>query len=79
MTGFCLKLRPRAFVSYFGYGDITALWYSKPDAFYRQKSLVRKEEAYQCVAIAPFLNLLPRTSVGDSICIAVSKAFGPTK
>jgi dipeptidyl aminopeptidase/acylaminoacyl peptidase len=36
-------------VSYYGYGDITTPWYSKPDAFYRRQPLVSKEEAYRCV------------------------------
>lgn len=49
MTGFCLEPRPRALVSYFGYGDITTPWYSQPDEFYRRKPLVPKEEAYRCV------------------------------
>jgi dipeptidyl aminopeptidase/acylaminoacyl peptidase len=37
--------RPRALVSFWGYGDIAGSWYSQPDAFYRQKPLVTKEEA----------------------------------
>jgi acetyl esterase/lipase len=49
MAGFCLEPRPRALVSYFGYGDITTPWYSEPDAFYRQQPLVPKEEAYASV------------------------------
>jgi acetyl esterase/lipase len=49
MTGFCLKPRPRALVSYYGYGDITTPWYSEPDKFYRRSPLVAKEEAYRCV------------------------------
>jgi acetyl esterase/lipase len=49
MTGFCLDPRPRALVSYFGYGDITTPWYSEPDAFYRKQPLAPKDEAYRCV------------------------------
>ena len=49
MTGFCLDPRPRALVSYFGYGDITTPWYSQPDEFYRRQPLVSKEEAYRSV------------------------------
>jgi acetyl esterase/lipase len=49
MTGFCLDPRPRALVSYFGYGDITTPWYSKPDEFYRRQPLVPKDEAYSAV------------------------------
>jgi acetyl esterase/lipase len=53
MSGFCLEPRPRALVSYFGYGDITTPWYSQPDAFYRRKPLVPKDEAYRCVGNRP--------------------------
>ncbi len=49
MTGFCLDPRPRALVSYFGYGDLIGPWYSEPDAFYRRQPLVSKEEAYAAV------------------------------
>lgn len=45
MTGFCLEPRPRALVSYYGYGDITTPWYSQPDEFYRSQPLVSKDEA----------------------------------
>ncbi len=49
MTGFCVEPRPRVLVSYYGYGDITTPWYTKPDEFYRRMPLVPKEEAYRCV------------------------------
>lgn len=49
MAGFCLDPRPRALVSYFGYGDITTPWYTKPDEFYRRQALVPKDEAYGAV------------------------------
>ena len=49
MTGFSLEPRPRALVSYYGYGDIITPWYSKPDEFYRKRPLVSKEEAYGAV------------------------------
>ncbi len=45
MTGFCVEPRPQALVSFWGYGDITSAWYSRPDPFYRQQPLVTKEEA----------------------------------
>ena len=45
MTGFCVQPRPRALVSFWGYGDITGPWYSRPDSFYRTQPLVTKEEA----------------------------------
>jgi acetyl esterase/lipase len=49
MSGFCQKPRPRALVSYYGYGDITGPWYTQPDEFYRRQPLVSKEESYQSV------------------------------
>ncbi len=49
MSGFCLDPRPRALVSYFGYGDITTPWFAKPSEFYRRRPLVSKEEAYRSV------------------------------
>jgi acetyl esterase/lipase len=53
MTGFCLNPRPRALVSYFGYGDIVGPWYSQPDEFYRRQPLVSKEDAVAVVGTAP--------------------------
>jgi acetyl esterase/lipase len=53
MTGFCLQPRPRAVVSYFGYGDIVGPWYSQPDEFYRRQPLVSKEDAFAAVGTAP--------------------------
>ena len=50
MTGFCLNPRPRALVSYWGYGDITTPWLSQPNEFYRRmQPLVSKQAAYQWV------------------------------
>jgi acetyl esterase/lipase len=45
MTGFRVHPRPRALVSFWGYGDIAGNWYSRPDPFYLQQPLVSKEEA----------------------------------
>lgn len=53
MTGFCVQPRPRALVSYFGYGDLTTPWYAEPDAFYRQQPLVTREEAEAAVGRTP--------------------------
>jgi acetyl esterase/lipase len=49
MAGFRLNPRPAALVSFYGYGDITAEWYSRPDPFYNRQPAVSKEEAYQAV------------------------------
>ena len=45
MTGVRVQPRPRALVSFWGYGDIAGSWYSEPDPFYRQRRLVTKEES----------------------------------
>jgi acetyl esterase/lipase len=45
MTGFVLQPRPRALVSFWGYGDIAGEWYGRPDPFYCKQPLVTKEEA----------------------------------
>jgi acetyl esterase/lipase len=52
MVGFSVKPRPRALVSFWGYGGITAPWARTPSAFYRQQPVVTKEEAYSSVGTA---------------------------
>jgi acetyl esterase/lipase len=37
--------RPRALVSFYGYGDLAAEWYAKPDPFYCRQPLVTAEAA----------------------------------
>ncbi len=49
MTGFCVKPRPVALVSFWGYGDIAGDWYIKPSEFYRKQPLVPKDEAWKGV------------------------------
>ena len=49
MAGFRLNPRPRAIVSFYGYGDIAGEWYSRPDPFYNREPALPKEEAYQAV------------------------------
>ncbi len=53
MTGICVEPKPKALLSYYGYGDIDADWYVKPSAHYRQQPLVTKEEAYSVVGGEP--------------------------
>lgn len=49
MAGFRVGPRPRALVSFYGYGDIAGEWYSRPDPFYNRQPAVSKEEAYRVV------------------------------
>lgn len=49
MTGFLVRPRPKALVSFYGYGDIAGAWYSKSDPFYSKQPAVPKEEAYRVI------------------------------
>jgi len=50
MSGFVLEPRPKALVSFYGYGDIIGDWYSKPDSYYLNTiPAITKEQAYQAV------------------------------
>ena len=49
MAGFCVRPRPAALVSFYGYGDIAGHWYSRPDPFYCQQPAVSREDAYRAV------------------------------
>src|SRR5262249_37994993 len=48
-AGYRFRPRPRALVSFYGYGDIAGDWYSKPDPFYSKQPAVSREEAYAAV------------------------------
>ena len=41
-----LQPRPRALVSFYGYGDIDGVWYSQPNPYYSQPAPVSPEVAY---------------------------------
>lgn len=49
MSGIHLRPRPKALVSFYGYGDIAGPWYSRPDPFYCKMPAVSKEQAYASV------------------------------
>lgn len=49
MTGFRVEPRPKALVSFWGYGDVAGAWYSRPDSFYRARALVSEAEARSVV------------------------------
>jgi len=59
MAGLRVEPRPRALVSFFGYGDITGAWYSQPDAFYRQAPLVTRAETLAAVGMTRISELPP--------------------
>lgn len=49
MAGFRLKPPPSALVSFYGYGDITGPWYSRPDSIYNTIPAVSKDRAYAVI------------------------------
>ena len=49
MAGFSVNPRPKALVSFYGYGDITGDWESRPDPHYLKLDRVTKEDAYKLV------------------------------
>jgi acetyl esterase/lipase len=53
MAGCCVHPRPRAIVSFYGYGDIVGDWYSKPDPFYCQQPAISRAEAYAAIGQTP--------------------------
>lgn len=53
MTGFCVNPRPKALVSFWGYGDIAGSWYSRPDPFYLKQGAVPRDEALAAVGHVP--------------------------
>ncbi len=81
MTGFCVQPRPRALISFWGYGDIAGPWYSEPSAFYRQQPLVTKEEAEKAAGSKLYLycrqqGLWPKVVTGIDPA-ADPRAFDP--
>lgn len=48
-AGYLCSPPPRALVSFYGYGDITGAWYSRPDPFYSIEPLVTREQAREAV------------------------------
>jgi acetyl esterase/lipase len=49
MAGFRLKPSPKALVSFYGYGDITGSWYSRPDSFYNQNPTISRDQALEFI------------------------------
>jgi acetyl esterase/lipase len=81
MAGFRVKPRPKALVSFWGYGDIAGSWYSQPDRFYLQQPLVSKEEADRMGGVRLYLycrqqGLWPKVLTGHDPH-AEPKAFDP--
>lgn len=43
------KNKPKAIVTFYGYGDILGDWYGKPSAFYCKQKMISREDAYESV------------------------------
>jgi acetyl esterase/lipase len=56
MAGFCVRPRPSALISFYGYGDIAGPWYSRPDPFYCRQPEVTQAEADAAVGGQPLSN-----------------------
>jgi acetyl esterase/lipase len=53
MAGVRFQPKPRAIVSFYGYGDIAGPWYSRPDPGYRRDPAVSRDEAERAVGREP--------------------------
>lgn len=60
MVGFRLKPRPRALVSFYGYGNLTGPWYARPDSFYNQMPPISRDQALEFVGDSVVSRPLPR-------------------
>lgn len=49
MAGFWVQPRPKALISFYGYGDIAGEWYSRPSPHYNKEPAVSPEVAYEGV------------------------------
>lgn len=49
MAGCRLKPSPKALVSFYGYGDITGSWYSRPDSFYNKNPTITLDQALEFI------------------------------
>jgi acetyl esterase/lipase len=45
LSGVTFEPRPQAIVSFYGYGDIAAEWYNRPDPYYNTQPKIEKAEA----------------------------------
>jgi acetyl esterase/lipase len=56
LSGIIVYPAPNAVISFYGYGDITGDWYSKPDDYYLTLPHISKREAYDVVGTDPISN-----------------------
>lgn len=56
VCGYAVSPKPRALVSFYGYGDIIGPWYSEPDPFYCRLDPVLETEARAAIRPRPIAN-----------------------
>jgi acetyl esterase/lipase len=49
MSGYFMSNPPQAIVSFYGYGNIQAAWYNKPDSVARTKTIITEERATKLI------------------------------
>lgn len=65
VAGYRLSPRPRALVSYWGYGDLVGPWYREPSTFARHQTvMMSRDEAYRQVSGPPIANRKDRKGDG---------------
>lgn len=52
-AGFLVEPKPKAIVSFWGYGDVAGTWLSRPDPFYASQPAVPEDEARRAVGDKP--------------------------
>ena len=57
-SGYRLHPRPRALVAFYGYGDITSAWYSRPDPHYLKETPVSPETVEAAIRKRPLAESL---------------------
>jgi acetyl esterase/lipase len=62
MAGIRLDPRPKALVSFYGYGNITGSWYTQPDAFYNKRPAISKSNAFSAIGDSEISSTKPGPS-----------------
>ena len=77
VAGYRLNPRPKAVVSFYGYGDITGAWASQPSAFYSSKPPVAENDAFSTLRWRP-TPAKPRAPATSSTPIHASAVSCPS-
>ncbi|HUQ91675.1 MAG TPA: alpha/beta hydrolase [Bryobacteraceae bacterium] len=77
MTATLFKQRPKALVSFYGYGDIAGDWYKRPDPFYLSQPAVEEREARLSVGTAAISEPPPASRRGRFYLYCRQKGLWP--